>query len=353
MALYKKDPAVARRRVEAWWEHAVIDRVVIQVRAVCGYEPETPPASDLARYYTDPELVIPRAERRLAHTYQGGEAFPFVVPYGPVAALAGFYGCPLEFSSNGTVWSESIADDPSGLPDLGFDATNPWWQTARRLIEAFVERADGYSVGVPDLNGPTETLARLRGTEAFAVDFIDQPAYIRPAIEEITDTWFRYYQECNAPTERTGGHFHWMGLWSDVTSIDLQSDFSCMISPAMFNEHFLPSIERQTRLVDRTMYHLDGPGAIKHLDALLELPELDGIQWVPGTGHEEIGQWIPLLKRIQAAGKLVLAYCTPAELETVLRELEPEGLMLATGCEDEEEGERLLDSARKWTAEKQ
>ncbi len=26
-------------------------------------------------------------------------------------------------------------------------------------------------------------------------------------------------------------------------------------------------------------FHLDGPGALKHLDALLELDELDAVQW--------------------------------------------------------------------------
>jgi hypothetical protein len=31
-------------------------------------------------------------------------------------------------------------------------------------------------------------------------------------------------------------------------------------------------------MVERTIYHLDGPDAIRHLDALLELPALDGIQ---------------------------------------------------------------------------
>ena len=37
----------------------------------------------------------------------------------------------------------------------------------------------------------------------------------------------------------------------------------------------VPALDQQTRWVERTVYHLDGPGAIRHLDALLSLPELD------------------------------------------------------------------------------
>jgi hypothetical protein len=34
-----------------------------------------------------------------------------------------------------------------------------------------------------------------------------------------------------------------------------------------------------------SLFHLDGPGALKHLDSLLELDALDGIQWVSGAEH--------------------------------------------------------------------
>lgn len=216
-------------------------------------------------------------------------------------------------------------------------------------MERVAEGAAGYSVCIPDLNGPTEILARLRGTEQLALDFVDNPEYIEPTICKITDAWFRYWQESAKVVGRTGGNYHWMGIWSDRPSIDLQSDFSCMISPQMFQESFLPSIERQTRLVERTVYHLDGPGAIKHLDALLDLPLLDGIQWVPGAGAKPMANWIPLLQRIQKGGKLVYAACQKDEVKILLRELEPEGLMLVTQCDDIDECKELLRSVERWT----
>lgn len=354
MRIGKEDAEKSKRRMEAWWNHAVIDRAVVHVTAprdLGSAEPEQE-VDEYERYFTDPDLVIARTERQLARTYFGGEAFPVAsgVPTAFVAILAAYLGAPVSFANKDTAWCSPIIDDPNKLPDLCFDPENRWWKSSKRLMECFVERADGYHVCLPDLNGPTEILARLRGTEPLAYDFVDNPEYIKPAIDRITEAWFRYWQEATKITQKTEGNFYWMGIWSDRPSIDLQSDFSCMISPEMFKEHFLPSIEKQTQLVERTIYHLDGPDAVRHLDCLLELPELDGIQWVPGAGAKTAIAWIPLLRRIQDAGKLVVAYPAVENVETLLKELQPEGLMLFTSCGSEEEAKALLRSVETWTA---
>jgi len=355
MKIHKEDTEQARRRVEAWWNHAIIDRAVIRVTAPqepSGDGASLPVTDDLERYFTDPDIVIPHAEAQLARTYHAGEAFPVApgVPIGFVAILAAYLGSRVSFKSEKHAWSYPIIDDPANLPDLDFDPENEWWQKSKRLMEAFAERADGYHVCVPDLNGPSEILARLRGTQELALDFALNPDYIEPAVARITEAWHRCWQEATQITQKTGGYFYWMRIWSDRPSIDLQSDFSCMISPAMFNEHFLPSLEKQTHMVERTIYHLDGPDAIRHLDALLALPELDGIQWVPGAGAgKPVTAWIPLLRRIQDAGKLVYAQCPNPSVETMLTELKPEGLMLATSCKTREEADELLKNVMKWT----
>ena len=140
-----------------------------------------------------------------------------------------------------------------------------------------------------------------------------------------------------------------MGVWSDRPSTDLQSDFSIMMSPEMFDEYFLPFIDEQTTMVERTLYHLDGPGAVRHVDSLLSLPYLDGIQWVPGAGAKPTVEWLPLLQKIQDAGKLVYAYCDQHSVRRILSELRPEGVMLVTSCESVEEAERLLENVAAWT----
>ncbi|MBS3763007.1 MAG: hypothetical protein KGZ25_06860 [Planctomycetes bacterium] len=354
MKIAKENAEKSRERVEAWWNHEIIDRAVVNVTAPLkdADNEVIDEVEDVQRYFTDPEVVIPRTENRLANTYFGGEAFPVApgVPTSFVAITASYLGCPVTFLNRSTVWCEPIIDDPNNLPDLSFNPDNKWWKASRHMMEAFVERADGYHVGIPDLNGPTELLARLRGTQKLALDFIDNPEYIKSAIDKITDAWYRYCEEAVKITRETGGYFYWMGIWSDRPSIDLQSDFSCMISPEQFREYFLPSIEKQTHMVERTIYHLDGPDAVRHLDALLELPDLDGIQWIPGAGAKPTVEWIPLLKRIQDGGKLVYVHCRPESIETLLDELRPEGLMMVTSCGSVEQAKNLLKNAEKWSA---
>jgi len=115
-----------------------------------------------------------------------------------------------------------------------------------------------------------------------------------------------------------------------------------MISAGMFTTSFLPSLLRQTSWVERTIYHLDGAGAIRHLDALLAIEKLTGIQWVPGAGAAPMRTWAPLLKRIQDAGKRLVIACQAEELEELVAALQPRGLCLSTSTRTPEEAEALV-----------
>ena len=64
----------------------------------------------------------------------------------------------------------------------------------------------------------------------------------------------------------------------------LQSDFSYMISPRMFERLILPDLTACCEALEYAFYHLDGKGEIKHLDMLLSIERLRGIQWIPGDG---------------------------------------------------------------------
>jgi hypothetical protein len=361
--VYKDDIETAKKRAEAWWHGEILDRAAIQVRA----PKQTGGEDSLGReqldtsswsqetyreYFTDPELVIPRLKEGMSATYFAGESFPVMYPVsiGMVAITANYLGCPMRFVSSNTTWHDPIIDDPAVLPSFEYDPDNQWWVASQRLLESAVADADGYFVGCPDLNGPTEALSLLRDHQRLAVDFYDSPDYIKPALAKINHAWLRYWQECTAIAQRTGGYFYWMGFWSDRPSIDLQSDFSCMISSKHFDEFFLPYIAEQTEMVERTIYHLDGPGAIRHTDALLSLPKLTGIQWIQGAGGGSVLEYIPLLQKIQRAGKLLSAFCATAELEKLFDELEPEGLQLiVTDCASPEEADDILRHVEKWS----
>jgi hypothetical protein len=364
----KEDCQQAKDRINAWWNGEVIDRAVVMATAPKAhvnvqeyhslFSAVGATHAEMLDWFTNEEAVIQRLEKYVHSTYWGGEAIPYVLPVSVnlVAITAAYLGCPYHlFPGSNSAWAEPVISDWDHLQNFSFDPENEWWKISRKLLNALSARAQGqYYIGVPDLNGPGEMLALLRGTQTLAIDLLEhEPELFRGVIDQANFAWLRYWQaSVGAIHQWVDGYMYWMGIWSDRPSIDLQNDFCCMISPKLFNEIFLPSLEQQTQWVERTIYHLDGPGAIRHLDALLSLPRLSGIQWVPGAGSPPMSQWLPLLRRIQTKGKLLALNCEPWEVEALVTGLEPEGLLLSTSCASEEEARELLKKVNRWSAKR-
>jgi 5-methyltetrahydrofolate--homocysteine methyltransferase len=113
----------------------------------------------------------------------------------------------------------------------------------------------------------------------------------------------------------------------------LQSDFSYMISPAMFERFVLPDLTALCDVIDDPFYHLDGKGELPHLDMLLSIEKLKGVQWIPGDGQPPPEQWPKVLKKIRDAGKLCQVYVSPQGAQTIVRELGGTGFVLAINDE--------------------
>ena len=356
MTAFKDDIEGAKARVEAWWKGSVLDRPAIIVSAPRAprYEVPVPKAATLDEFWTKPEVVIPRLENAMATTWYGGESMPIMYPVSTnlVAITCKFLGAENIYIDDHTTWSKPFLTSLKDRPPLRFDPENEWWKKTLALMDTAADRiqAGGLEIfmGNPDLNGPTEILSDIRGAQELALDFYDERDAIAPAIREVQDAWYEFWNRTRAISGRFGGSFTWMGIWSPVPAVDLQSDVSCLISKEQFDSVFLDFIREQTERIERTVYHLDGPGAIRHLDSLLALEKLSAIQWVQGAGAGPMSDWIELLRRIRDGGKPVQAYCEPQEVETILKALGGEGVLLNTTCSCVEEGERLLENASIW-----
>ena len=96
----------------------------------------------------------------------------------------------------------------------------------------------------------------------------------------------------------------------------------------MFERFVMPDLAACCDHLEYGFYHLDGKGQIPHLDMLLSLQRLRGIQWIPGGGAPPADQWLDLLKRIRDAGKLCEVFVTPAGARAIVRELGGRGFAL-------------------------
>ncbi len=107
----------------------------------------------------------------------------------------------------------------------------------------------------------------------------------------------------------------------------LQSDFSYMISPRMFRRFVLPDLMACTEAMDYGFYHMDGKGQIPHLDQLLSIPRLRGVQWQPGAGAAMAEGWIDLLRRIRDGGKLLQVYVHRQGALDIVRQIGGRGIL--------------------------
>lgn len=328
-----------KERHTSWWKGEGFLFQIFAPRKPYSY----PPPRDLYQYWIDPEYVVGRWEEYFASTYYICDAFPCIfVNLGPSIASA-YLGCPLILQPD-TTWQEPIIKNVDELLNLNFTPENKWWQKTLAIISLACQRAQGdYIVSFTDLGGISDILSHLRGPAQLCLDLIEHPDIIKQASEWIRNLWFKLYEaQYEIIRKYQDGTCGWLTVWAPGKSYPLQEDFSCMIGPEMFREFFLPHLEKQTNFLDYSIYHLDGPGAIQHLDALLELPKLTAIQWVPGAGAPPMREWIPLLKKIQEAGRRLVLDITPDDVVPLLSQLDRKGLCLRTWVPTKEEGEELL-----------
>jgi len=354
--LYKPDWEEAQQRMMAWWENEVIDRVCLQVTAPLAevwpdQSPDIPEPADLDERWTNVDYVIKSTANQISRTFWGGEAFPlFFANLGP-DAFAAFFGGELRFDP-WTSWVSPLITDWESAPELRIQPDNPWWQLQLKLLREAKTYGHGrWITGIPDTHSGGDALAALRGRAELCLDLYDHPQEVKAAMDRLVEAVLQvyevYYEIVEA--EKYGSSSGWLPAWWPGRANVVQCDFIALISTEMVEKFFLESIIAEARWLDRAIFHLDGPGAVRHLDLLLAIPEIQAIQWVPGPGDLPMTRWIPLLKRIQAAGKSLHITVWPHEIRTLLEELKPEGLMLHTRVSSEAEARDLLKKVAEWT----
>ena len=344
MAAVKPDWSEAESRMRDWWAGRRTDRAVAGVYAPKEGAPRKAPKQALPDKYTDFATLTDNFESQMESTFYGGEAFPAHWLYhGPVPISAYFGGTP-EFRPD-TVWYAPCHADWDAARNWSFDPGNRWWRMALDLTRRSLEHAQGrYLVSGCGIGALADVIANLWGVEALLMQAADEPAVIRDLLGRMLTPLLGMYDELyELARPYQEGYFDWMYMWAPGRVCSLQNDVSCMMSPGMFREIFLDEIRREAEHVDYAIYHLDGPGAIKHLDALLGIEALRVIQWQPGAGASmDPMDWLDLLRRIHAAGKKTYVICPPERVRDLLARVDRQAVYLRINCRDEKSAHACL-----------
>jgi len=356
---FKPDFAQTLRRFDAWWHGEIIDRppVTLWVKGQRPYRGPVARHATLRDRWLDVEFVVGSAIAGMESTTYLGDSLPTFCPNIGPEITATLYGCELEFGET-TAWSSPVLHDPNEwnrIADAQPDFSNRYWQTCEALTQLAIDRCAGrYLVGLTDLHGTYDILAALREPMVLCTDLLDCPELVERAARNVAHGFAAAFARNWALVNAAGmGSICWTPCYHIGPAYVPSCDFWCMVSPAMARDLVVPTLVTEMAGLERSIFHLDGPQALPHLDLTLALPGLNALQWVYGTGRGPAARWLDVYRRARAAGKSLQVIATNAtDALTVLQALGPAGLWFTIDewFESAGEAESFLREVERITA---
>ena len=324
------------------------DRPVFHISYGLGKTVENPPEPGSVREkWLNFEWRTECFERSLENAGFMCEGFPhFWCNLGP-DVLAACTGSELIFEPT-TSWAKFRVEDWSSEPPIEFQRDGFYWQSLERFLRLCAERGAGrWLMGSGDLHTNGDGLSALRGPENLLLDLYDCPEEIHKRLAEchrVFEQMLDAHFEIIHPGAN-GMNSSWCAATCRGRYAVIQNDFCCMVGPEMFDEFFKEYVEKEAAYLDGCIYHLDGPGAIPHLESICAAKHLHTIQWVPGAGEKPMNQWPDLLRRVQELGKGLWLYGSPQEQLQIMEQVTPKGCMYNVAFPDRDQAEAWLKEA--------
>jgi len=350
---FKPDFDECMARIYAWYEQKKTDRVPVRFhhhnieyerhRTVDG------PWDSVEDRWFDVEFQVTTYLESLENSELLGETFPVFWPNLSAVVYNMFLGQAADFDDV-TAWTHPCIEDLDNLPNLRIDWHGKHFKTVEALTSRALELGDGqFMVGFTDMYARIDCTLGLRGAEQMCMDLMMNPEGLRRLINlaytEYPEVYMHFDKILKQHDQLSAT---WMNLPSFETFNVLACDFAVNISPDHFDEFCMPILRKEAGIFTHNVFHLDGPGVAKNIDSILTLPNLVGIQWVQGYGDDKpIMQWIPLIEKIQAAGKSAIVDLQLEELDQFMSKVDPTGIMLWIPAEPKDQQD-ILGRVKVW-----
>ncbi|MBD3243978.1 MAG: hypothetical protein GF331_25520 [Chitinivibrionales bacterium] len=367
----------ALERWEAWWQRSNTGPLftVIYPRQTADFSPWVKPwmspvytgkwsmylhefafghAVELA-WRNDDMRFVDEALELLAHyrdfTGWAGGAFPFMFANVGAMMMPALLTEQTRFLGD-TIWTGA---DPHWEWDQieALEGRQPtkYAQVVEESLRRLAARLGGsYVIAPPELGSTLDTLSALRGNQNLLVDLLMTPDRVQAACSLIEHLWWdqrRRFADIVDPAN-DGLYVQVFRYLSAKPTLAAACDFSAMISPDLFESYYLPYLQRQLgEYGERTMYHLDGPGELVHVDLLCAQPALHSVQWVHGAGKPNNldESWYGLYRTLLDAGKRVY-FCSiphdPAALKRFFEKFPSSEFMIPFTARDEQSAVELM-----------
>jgi hypothetical protein len=351
----KEDLDLALRRIEAWFRHEMLDRPPVRfaehnadfarVHAQAGRT-----WNDLKSRWFDAQYQIDYFVESIRGRAFLAETIPVFWPNLGPNVYAAFHGAELEYGEV-TSWIRHCVHNWGDAAKLKFSWDNPYFKKIEELTRLALDQCAGrYLVGYTDLHGSLDCAADWRDPQALCVDLMDCPEKVHELVRLAEANFLSVFDHYDTMLKSHGQlSVTWMGIPARGKLHISSCDFTALVSTEVFEEFYLPSLLKEVKHMTHNIFHLDGKGMLRHLDRILEVPELHAVQWVQGVGDDlPILQWLPVITRIQSAGKGVIVDLQHAELEAFISRMRPEGLYLCISAPESIQPD-ILRRLEQWT----
>lgn len=307
--------------------------------------------ADAETFWFDPKYMVKVLRHDFNNIYYAADSYPCVSPSLGTHLLASLIGLEVKYNET-SAWIVHKDCPLSEIKDFNITPNNFYYKKIKEILNHFAEDAknEDYIVGMVDLNAGMDGIISLIGSENLCFEMIDEPEEVQRVNGEIFNLYSKVFNELYAITNKyQKGTCNWLPVFSETPWYYITCDFMCMVSDEHFEEFLRWEIEKRVDLHERSLFHLDGESAIRHLDKILTIPNLDGVQ-VQATPYVHSGRfWIEHIQKIQAAGKCV---CIDAkdedDLMALIENCRPEGLFIRTWFESEEKANRVIKRVEEY-----
>ncbi len=350
---YKPDFDRACKYWEAYWNHEIIDRPVVCVRSPKRGVVQANSHPYMAGADGDYKSAMESFDAYASTTYFGGEAIPFFDPsFGP-DQFSAFLGARLVFGEGtNTSWAKPFVEDWKEASLELDESPGSAFSKMLELMRCAASHGQGkFLVGMLDLHSNMDCLSAIRGAENLCLDLMDCPDQVEAALNKVRSLYKPVYEKLfEAGNMESTGSIGWTPFYCKGKFATIECDFIYMLGPEHARRFVIPALAEEASFLDHCVFHLDGKEALKHLEDILAIKEIDAIQWVPGAGQPPTYEWMDLLKRIQKAGKGLHLYDWDINaIKRCYKELRPEGLVFEIYVKSQDEAEELLEWFRKNT----
>ena len=346
MLEFKRNLAETVERMRRFWSLGEpLDRVPALVTL-----PGDPERRADGSFFGRLDAYIASQERWLSlQSRVADDAIPVVCPQYGHALIAALCGAEIVGEAE-TVWARACIDDLGQAESLALHWDNEWGQRFLEDLARLGQWAEGRcAVANYEIEGVTDTLAALRGTQRMLLDAHESPGGLARLAGRVTDVLVEFglwsCRHIGAEQSLLGGETVDWRVWMPRHSMCFAEDATVMMSPEFYRRHFQAHDRRLAGAFGSTLLEV-------HHEGEHQTEPFGEVTGVSALTVESLSRMRPEHReRLQqlVGRKCFLVHARADEVDDVLGFTGVRGVMLSLSAPDAQAANALLGEVERAT----